>query len=178
MTYMPVRGFQTKGNPDGSTMHGGIINMGFIVFVRERYACLLHRMQKYHTTMEPGLNFKIPFIDTIEYVHDLREQAIEISSQVAVTKDNVALNIDGVLFIEISDPIKASYNVENIYQAITNLSQTTMRSEIGKLTLDKTFEERETLNQNIIRAIDKETKEWGVLTHRFEIKAIEPPQNI
>lgn len=128
--------------------------------------------------MNPGLNFKIPFVDTIEYVHDMREQVIEISSQVAVTKDNVALNIDGVLYIGIADPQKASYNVENIYQAITNLSQTTMRSEIGKLTLDKTFEERETLNENIIRAIDKETKEWGIMTHRFEIKAIEPPEKI
>jgi regulator of protease activity HflC (stomatin/prohibitin superfamily) len=128
--------------------------------------------------MNPGLNFKIPFVDTIEYVHDLREQVIEISSQVAVTKDNVALHIDGVLYIEIVDPQKASYNVENIYQAIMNLAQTTMRSEIGKLTLDKTFEERDTLNQNIIKAIDKETKDWGILAHRYEIKEIEPPVNI
>lgn len=107
--------------------------------------------------MKPGLNFKIPIIDSVEYVHDLREQVIEISSQVAVTKDNVALHIDGVLYIEIVDPQKASYNVENIYAAITNLAQTTMRSEIGKLTLDKTFEERDTLNHNIIRSISKET---------------------
>ncbi len=128
--------------------------------------------------MSPGLNFKIPFLDTLEYTHDLREQVVEISSQVAVTKDNVALHIDGVLYIQIIDPQKASYNVENIYQAITNLAQTTMRSEIGKLTLDKTFEERDTLNQNIIKAIDKETQDWGVLAHRYEIKDIEPPANI
>ena len=128
--------------------------------------------------MKPGLNFKIPFIDTIEYVHDLREQVVEISSQVAVTKDNVALHIDGVLYIEIVDPEKASYNVEQIYQAITNLAQTTMRSEIGKLTLDKTFEERDTLNHNIIKSIDKETKDWGVSALRYEIKDIEPPANI
>ena len=95
---------------------------GVAVFVREKYACLIHRFQKYHRLMKPGLNFKIPFIESIEYVHDLREQVIEISSQVAVTKDNVALHIDGVLYIEIVDPIKASYNVEHIYAAITNLA--------------------------------------------------------
>jgi len=95
-----------------------------------------------------------------------------------VTKDNVALHIDGVLFIQIVDPSKSSYNVENIYTAITNLAQTTMRSEIGKLTLDKTFEERDTLNHNIIKSIDKETKDWGVLALRYEIKDIEPPSNI
>lgn len=109
-------------NPDGTTFKGGHINLGFAVFVREKYACLVHRLQKFNRQMNPGLNFKIPFIDTIEYVHDLREQVIEISSQVAVTKDNVALHIDGVLYIEIQDPQKASYNVENIYQAIVNLA--------------------------------------------------------
>ena len=128
--------------------------------------------------MNPGLNFKIPFVETIEYVHDLREQVIEISSQVAVTKDNVAIHIDGVLYIQIEDPYKASYGVENIYNAITNLAQTTMRSEIGKLTLDKTFEERDHLNNNIIKAIEKEIKDWGIEALRYEIKDIEPPQNI
>lgn len=107
---------------------------------------MIHRFQKFDRILKPGLNYMIPFIDSVEYVHDLREQVIEISSQVAVTKDNVALHIDGVLYIEIVDPEKASYGVENIYEAITNLAQTTMRSEIGKLTLDRTFEERETLN--------------------------------
>ena len=101
---------------DGETVDKGVINIGgFAVFVREKYACLVHRFQKYNRTMMPGLNFKIPIIDTIEYVHDLRELVIEISSQVAVTKDNVALHIDGVLYIQIEDPEKASYGVENIY---------------------------------------------------------------
>lgn len=128
--------------------------------------------------MSPGLNFKIPYLDTVEYTHDLREQVVEISSQVAVTKDNVALHIDGVLYIQISDPEKASYNVENIYQAITNLAQTTMRSEIGKLTLDRTFEERDLLNHNIIKAIENEIKDWGITAIRYMIKDIEPPANI
>lgn len=151
---------------------------GVAVFVREKYAVMIHRFQKYHRTLKPGLNFKLPFIDSVEYVHDLREQVIEISSQVAVTKDNVALHIDGVLYIEIVDPSKASYNVENIYAAITNLAQTTMRSEIGKLSLDKTFEERDTLNSNIIKSISKETQDWGISALRYEIKDIEPPSNI
>jgi regulator of protease activity HflC (stomatin/prohibitin superfamily) len=100
--------------------------------------------------MTPGLNFKIPIIERISNVIDLREQVIEISSQVAVTKDNVSLHIDGVLFIEIEDAYKAAYNVEDWLIAITNLAQTTMRSEIGKITLDNTFEEREHLNKRIV----------------------------
>lgn len=100
--------------------------------------------------MKPGLNFKIPIIERISNVIDLREQVIEISSQVAVTKDNVSLHIDGVLFIEIEDAYKAAYNVEDWLIAITNLAQTTMRSEIGKITLDNTFEEREHLNKRIV----------------------------
>ena len=146
--------------------------------MREQYACLIHRFQKFHKQVKPGLNFKIPIIDTIEYVHDLREQVVEISSQVAVTKDNVALHIDGVLYLKIEDPYKASYGVESISSAITNLAQTTMRSEIGKLTLDKTFEERDKLNENIVNAIDKETQDWGTRCVRYEIKDIEPPNNI
>jgi regulator of protease activity HflC (stomatin/prohibitin superfamily) len=169
---------QIASGQEGITFKRGFIDLGFAVFVREKYACLIHRFQKYSRLMNPGLNFKIPLIDTLEFCHDLREQVVEISSQVAVTKDNVALHIDGVLYIQIVDPKQASYNVENIYQAITNLAQTTMRSEIGKLTLDKTFEERDTLNNNIIKAIDKETKDWGVLALRYEIKDIEPPSNI
>lgn len=139
---------------------------------------MIHRFQKFHKQVQPGLNFKIPMIDSIEYVHDLREQVLEISSQVAVTKDNVALHIDGVLYLKIEDPYKCSYGVENIMGAITNLAQTTMRSEIGKLTLDKTFEERDRLNDNIVNAIDKETQDWGTRCIRYEIKDIEPPNNI
>lgn len=146
--------------------------------VREKNAVLIHRFGKYSKTCDPGVNWKIPFVDQVEYVHDLREQVIDISTQVAVTKDNVALHIDGILYIQIEDPYKASYNVENIYQAIINLAQTTMRSEIGKLSLDKTFEEREALNEQIIASIDQETSVWGVKAIRYEIKDIEPPQNI
>ena len=151
---------------------------GFAVIVPEQYALLLHRFKKFERKLEPGLNYKIPFIDTIEYVHDLREQAIEISSQVAVTKDNVALHIDGVLYIQVVDPEKASYGVESYKDAVTNLAQTTMRSEIGKRSLDSLFEERETLNERIVSAIEKESQEWGVHSIRYEIKDIEPPTAI
>ena len=105
----------------------------------------------------------------------MREQAVEISTQVAVTRDNVALHIDGVLYVEVVDPMKASYNVENYRDAIINLAQTTMRSEIGKLSLDSLFEERETLNKRIIAAIEKESQEWGIHAIRYEIKDIDPP---
>ena len=105
----------------------------------------------------------------------MREQAIEISSQVAVTRDNVALHIDGVLYIQVVDPYKASYGVESYKDAVTNLAQTTMRSEIGRLSLDSLFQERETLNDRIVKAIEKESQEWGVHSIRYEIKDIEAP---
>ena len=139
---------------------------------------MLHRFKKFQKKLEPGLNFKVPIVDTIEYVHDLREQAIEITSQVAVTKDNVNLHIDGVLYVQISDPEKASYNVESYKDAVVNLAQTTMRSEIGKLSLDDLFQERDTLNERIVKSVALETNEWGVHSIRYEIKDIEPPSTI
>ena len=151
---------------------------GIFVLVKEKYAVLLHRLGKYHKTLDPGLNIKIPYFDEVAFTQDLREQAIEISSQMAVTKDNVALHIDGVLYIQISDPIKASYGIQNVKQAIVALAQTTMRSEIGKITLDRTFEEREVLNSLIVEAISCEVAAWGVSCIRYEIKDIEAPPNI
>lgn len=147
LTYQPQRNFFVA-------KEGTMCFFGCVFFVREQYACLIHRFQKFHKQVEPGINFKIPFIDSIEYVHDLREQVVEISSQVAVTKDNVALHIDGVLYLKVVDPYKASYGVETITSAITNLAQTTMRSEIGKITLDKTFEERERLNDSKLYCVN------------------------
>ena len=154
MIYSPYRNFF-------SAKEGTMCFFGCVFFVREQYAWLIHRFQKFHKIVKPGLNFKLPFIDSIEYIHDLREQVIEITSQSAVTKDNIVLHIDGVLYIKIEDPYKASYGVESIISAITNIAQTTMKAEIGKRTLDDTFKERQVLNNNIVNAIDKETQDWG-----------------
>ncbi len=151
---------------------------GTLIFVRQNYAALIQRFGKYHRTLKPGVNVKIPLVDEVAHIHDLREQAIEISSQVAITKDNVALHLDAVLFIQVVDPYKASYGVEKVKAAISNLAQTTMRSEIGKLTLDKTFEERETLNHHIVNVIGPEVEAWGVKCLRYEIRDIDPPANI
>ena len=170
--------YQTPERTFFTSKEGYICFAGSVFFVREKYACLVHRFSKFQRLVKPGINFKIPFVETIEFSHDLREKCVEISSQVAVTRDNVALHIDGVLYLQITDPEKASYGVENIEEAISNLAQTTMRSEIGKLTLDKTFEERETLNKNIVDAIDKEIQDWGTRCIRYEIKDIEPPKPI
>ena len=171
MQALPQRNFFTS-------TEGTLCLFGTVFFVNEKYACLIHRFQKFHKQCSPGLNIKIPFIDSIEYVHDLWEQCLEITSQVAVTKDNVALHIDGVLYIQIVDPEKASYGVEWIMEAISNLAQTTMRSEIGKLDLDKLFEEWEQLNQNIVNSIGQDTADWGTKCIRYEIKDIEPPSTI
>lgn len=124
------------------------------------------------------MNFLIPFIDTVEYTIDLREQLINIHSQVAVTKDNVALHIDGCLYIQVDDPYKAAYNVEDYEAAIVNLAQTTMRSEIGKLRLDETFVEREALNVKIVGGVQNECENWGIKALRYEIKDIDPPNTI
>lgn len=139
---------------------------------------MVHRLKRFHKQLEPGINFVIPFVDSVEFVHDLREQAFEISSQVAVTKDNVQLKIDGVLYVQVVDPYAASYGVERYFDAVQNLAQTTMRSEIGKLNFDKLFEERETLNERIVKEIEEESMAWGVHSIRYEIKDIEAPTAI
>jgi len=139
---------------------------------------MLHRFEKFHRQLQPGLQFTIPFIDKVHYAHDLREQVIDIPPQTGVTKDNVAISVDGVLYIQVVDPIKASYNVESYEQAIVNLAQTTMRSEIGKLTLDETFEKRDEINQKVVQTITKETSEWGISLLRYEVRDIEPPNQI
>jgi len=172
------RSFFGSSKKIGERLSGKVSNFGFLVIVGENYATMIHRFSKFQKQLEPGVNFVIPFVDQVAYVHDLREQVIEITSQVAVTKDNVALHIDGVLYIKITDPHKASYGVEDYLFAVSQLAQTTMRSEIGKLTLDKLFEERETLNAKIVAAIEKDSEDWGITALRYEIKDIDPPANI
>ncbi|RYE13921.1 MAG: paraslipin, partial [Rickettsiales bacterium] len=120
----------------------------------------------------------IPFIDNVSYKHSLKEQAMDVAGQTSITKDNVSLILDGVLYVKIIDPIAASYGVTNPYYAITQLAQTTMRSEIGKMTMDRTFEERETMNVNIVNAINEAAISWGIQCMRYEIKDISPPATV
>ena len=133
---------------------------------------VVERLGRYFRTLEPGIWFLIPFVDRIQYIHSSKEQGIPIPYQSAITRDNVMLEIDGVLFLKIIDPVRASYNIDNPIFNIINLAQTTMRSEIGKLSLDELFEERSKLNFNIVEALKSEATEWGVECKRYEIRDI------
>lgn len=149
-----------------------------IIIVPQNKAYIIERLGKYTETKEAGLHFIIPFIDRVAYRHSLKEVAVDVLAQSAITKDNVQLSIDGVLYIKITDPKRASYGIENLYFAITQLAQTTMRSEIGKIALDKTFEERSTLNEAIVAAINEAADSWGLQCMRYEIKDINPPRSV
>lgn len=149
-----------------------------IKIVPQQQAWIIQRLGKFHSLKTAGLNFIIPFIDKVAYKHTLKEQAIPIHSQSAITKDNVTLQLDGVIYVRIVDPKFASYGVSDPYFAITQLAQTTMRSEIGKMDLDKTFEEREKLNHNIVNALNEASIAWGIQCMRYEIKDITPPDSI
>jgi len=135
-------------------------------------------MGKFYKTLNPGLNILVPIIDNIRYVQSLKEIAIEIPSQTAISKDNVTLSIDGVLYLKVFDPYLASYGVEDAEFAVTQLAQTTMRSEIGKITLDTLFRERELLNAGIVEAINKAAKAWGIDCLRYEIRDIRLPPKV
>ena len=149
-----------------------------IKFVPQNRAYVVERFGKFRTTLAAGLNFIVPFIDKVAYDRSLKEQAIDVPSQSAITKDNIGLTVDGVLYMKVLDPYKASYGVEEYAFAVTQLAQTTMRSEIGKIDLDKTFEERDLLNAAIVNAINQASEPWGVQVLRYEIKDIQPPRSV
>ncbi|PKH03292.1 paraslipin [Psychromonas sp. MB-3u-54] len=155
-----------------------VILKSSIIFVPQNRAYLIERFGKYQSTREAGLNFIFPFIDHIGSDRSLKEQAIDVPSQSAITKDNISLSVDGVLYFRVLDPYKASYGVDDYLFAVTQLAQTTMRSELGKMELDKTFEERDVLNTNIVAAINEAAGPWGIQVLRYEIKDIVPPQSI
>jgi regulator of protease activity HflC (stomatin/prohibitin superfamily) len=146
--------------------------------VPQQRAYLVERLGKFNRTMEAGLHFTIPFIDRIAYRMDLKEVVLDIPPQICITKDNVQVNIDGVIFYRVIDPKSASYGVNDFEFAIIQLAQTTLRSEIGKIDLDRTFEERERINNAVILAIDAATQPWGVKVLRYEIKSINPPKDV
>ncbi len=146
--------------------------------VPQQQAWVIERLGRFKASLEPGLSLIIPFVDKVAYKHSLKEEAIDVRSQSAITKDNVTLEIDGVIYVQIIDPKQASYGVSDPYFALTQLAQTTMRSEIGKIDLDKTFEERNTLNHNIVESLNEASGTWGIQCMRYEIKDINPPQSI
>ncbi|GAB2707555.1 paraslipin [Aliiglaciecola sp. 3_MG-2023] len=149
-----------------------------IKFVPQNRAFLVERFGKFQSTKEAGLNFIIPFIDNVAADRSLKEQAVDVPEQSAITKDNISLSVDGVLYFRVMDPYKATYGVDNYVFAVTQLAQTTMRSELGKMELDKTFEERDMLNTNIVAAINDAAGPWGIQVLRYEIKDIVPPQSV
>lgn len=149
-----------------------------VLFVPQQEAWVVERMGRFHRILEPGLNFLIPVLDRIRYVQSLKEIVIDVPEQSAVSLDNVTLQIDGVLYLRILDPFKASYGVEDPEYAVTQLAQTTMRSELGKLTLDKVFRERESLNSNIVHSINQASDDWGIRCLRYEIKDIHVPPRV
>lgn len=149
-----------------------------VVIVPQRNAFIVERLGKYLDTLSPGLHFLIPFIDRVRYRHSLKEQALDVNPQNCITKDNVSVEVDGVLYFQVVDPNKASYGIEDYRFASIQIAQTTMRSVVGKLELDKTFEERETINSSIVDAVDKASEPWGVKVTRYEVKNITPPQSI
>merc|ERR1712179_39658 len=153
------------------------INTG-VMFVPQQEAWIVERMGRYNKILDPGLNLLIPILDKVKYVQSLKEIAIDIPQQSAITMDNVAINIDGVLYLRIMDPYKASYGIEDPEFAITQLAQTTMRSEIGKISLDGLFRERENLNIAIVNAINHASEAWGIQCMRYEIRDIKLPRRI
>jgi len=168
---------------------GTIVTIGIVILVvvtivktarivPQKSAFIVERLGKYAKTLEAGFHVLFPFIDRVAYKHSLKEVAVDVPSQSCITRDNIAVEVDGVLYLQVMDPSKASYGIDNYMFASTQLAQTTMRSEIGKLELDRTFEEREAINSAIITAVDKASDPWGVKITRYEIKNIEPPESV
>jgi len=149
-----------------------------IRIVPQKQAFIVERLGKYASTLEAGLHVMIPFLDKVAYKHTLKEQAVDVPPQNCITKDNISVEVDGILYMQVMDAKKASYGINNYNFAAAQLAQTTMRSVIGKLDLDKTFEERETINASIVDAVDKASDPWGVKVTRYEVKNIVPPQSI
>ncbi len=150
-----------------------------IKVVPQQEAWIIERFGRFEKVFkEGGLQIIIPTVQRVAYKHSLKEQVIEVSEQAAITKDNVTLNIDGILYVKVIDAVEASYGVSNAYNAVTQLAQTTMRAEIGKITLEKTFEEREAMNANIVMAINEAAIKWGVQCMRYEIRNIMPPKSV
>ncbi len=156
----------------------GIFVVRAIKVVPQQHAWVVERLGKYNGSLAPGLNFVIPFIDKVAYKHSLKEIPLDVPSQVCITRDNTQLQVDGILYFQVTDPMRASYGSSNYITAVTQLAQTSLRSVIGKLELDKTFEERDMINAAVVAAIDEAALNWGVKVLRYEIKDLTPPEAI
>jgi len=143
--------------------------------VPQQNAWVIERLGKYHATLTPGLNFLVPFVDRLAYKHSLKEIPLDVPSQVCITKDNTQLTVDGILYFQVTDAMRASYGASNFIVAITQLAQTTLRSVIGRMELDRTFEERGIINSSVVQALDEAALNWGVKVLRYEIKDLTPP---
>src|SRR5918996_5303059 len=146
--------------------------------VPQQSAWVVERLGRFHGTLEPGLNLIIPFLDRVAYVHSLKEVPLDVPEQVCITKDNTQLGVDGILYYQVTDPRLASYGSSDPIAAITQLAQTTLRSEIGKMELDKTFESRDEINRQIVASLDEAGRNWGIKVLRYEIKSLTPPEAI
>ncbi|PWN07502.1 SPFH domain-containing protein [Rhodohalobacter mucosus] len=155
-----------------------VILTRLFIIVEMREEVIQERLGKYKKTLKPGFHFMIPFVDRAAYRQEMREQVIDVPGQTCITKDNIEVVVDGIAYLKVMDSYKASYGISNYKAASINLAQTTMRSEIGKITLDDTFSEREAMNENIVREIDKAAGPWGVKVMRYEIKNIRPSNEI
>ncbi len=156
------------------------IVMAYLSFkiVPQQEAIVVERLGRFHTVLTPGLNFLIPFVDRVAYRHTLKEIPLDVPSQVCITRDNTQLTVDGILYFQVTDPKLASYGSSNYVIAITQLAQTTLRSVIGRMELDKTFEERDDINHTVVTALDEAATSWGVKVLRYEIKDLVPPHEI
>jgi len=155
-----------------------VILLKTAVVVPQQNAYVVERLGKYSKTLNAGFHILIPFLERIAYKHTLKEQAVDIDEQICITNDNVQVGVDGVLYMQVLDPGRASYGIGNYMFAISQLAQTTLRSEIGKIDLDRTFEERGTINANVVAELDKASDPWGVKVLRYEIKNINPPRDV
>lgn len=155
-----------------------IVVIKAIRVVPQQHAWVVERLGRFYAVLEPGLNFVIPFVDRVAYKHDLREIPLDVPSQICITRDNTQLHVDGILYFQVTDPKLASYGSSNYILAITQLAQTTLRSVIGRMELDRTFEERDQINVTVVAALDEAAARWGVKVLRYEIKDLTPPAEI
>jgi regulator of protease activity HflC (stomatin/prohibitin superfamily) len=156
----------------------GVVIAKTAVVVPQQQAYVVERLGKYHTTLHAGFHMLVPFVDVIRFRHDLREKATDIPEQICITRDNVQVGVDGVLYLQVLDAQRASYGVTNYEFAISQLAQTTLRSEVGKIELDRTFEERTHINVQVVNELDKASDPWGIKVLRYEIKNINPPKDV